>query len=262
MRKLFTFLLIASVVVCYAQTDSTRKQIAYSAGFSGGAAFLFSQPDLTAYYGQLIGERTAFPSFSFHATVLFKEKIGFRITAGKTGRKTGFRSYNDYDNSTHPGFHSLPGYSDLHSGFTYTYITPQFVYRIGDEPFNMTVVCGAGLGRLSMPTGSIVTQRDSSNMFLHITYDAPVVTNVNADLQLEFAYMRQLSQHLFMNAGIYAGAFMIATDFRYSVTSRENGTAPVYTELEQAGYMMITYNAGLFLNFQWNKRESPRAYYE
>jgi hypothetical protein len=262
MRRLLTTGFIILAVACFAQSDSTRKQIAYSFGFSAAAGFMPGDLTLTSYYGQLITERTAFPSFDVHATVLFREKFGIRLTAGRTGRKTSFRSYSDYDSQANPDFHSLPNYSDLHSGFTYAYIMPQVVYRTGEEPFNLTVIGGAGIGRLSMPTGEVITQRDGSNLFFHIAYDSPVATNLSADLRLEFAYMRQLSQHLFMNAGIYADGFMIAADYKYSVTFHENGVYPVYAEFQQAKHVLMVYNAGLFLNFQWNKRESPRAIYE
>lgn len=262
MKKLFTAGCVLFAVACFAQADSARKQIAYSAGLSGGGGLMPGIPEQVSYYDGFIGERTLFPSFDFHATVLFKEKFGFRITAGKVGRKTTFHSYGGYDQHINPDFHSLPEYSDMEAGFTYAYILPQAVYRIGNEPFNLTIAGGAGAGRLSMPAGSVIIQRDGRNLFFHIAYDSPVVTNINSNLQLEFAYMRQLSQHLFMNAGVYAGGLMIASNYKYSVTSYENGTSPVYTELEQAKHIMMVYTGGLFLDFQWNKRESPRAYYE
>lgn len=270
MKKLFTIGLLLFALNGIAQTDSTRRQvadsvrrqIAYSAGVAAGAGFTFSEEHLPSYYGEFIGNRTGFPTGSFHVTVLFKEKIGFRITAGTTGARTEFSHYDAYNTSINPDFHAVPNYSEMYAGFSYDYITPQFVYRIGDEPFNFTMIGGAGPGRLSMPGGSIITQKDGSNQFFHIAYDSPVVTNMNADLQLEFAYMRQLSQHLFMNAGIYAGTFMIAANYKYSITYHENGTRPVYSEVNEAKHVMMTYNTGLFLHFQWNKRESERAYYE
>ncbi len=261
MRKLTLFMLLIVSGLLSAQ-DTLQRKISIIVGGNIGAGFTFTTPPLDDYYGGLMHENEVYVHYSGYIAFLAKEQFGFRLSIGRIGRMTSTATFDGYAAVAYPGYHYLPEYSDLTAGYFYNYFTPEFTYRLGSEPFNLTGSIGAGIGKLQSPQGNAVLQEDGSNNFTVLHYSKGDSWQRHAEVNLEGGYMRQLSQHLFVNAGLYANAFVFGYNLGYFLAQSQNGmpTPSTFGQVRQAN--MIHFNTGIFLNFQWNKRESERAYYE
>lgn len=262
MKQILIVLLVVAGVCGHAQSDTTKK-VAIVVGGSFGAGISIHEPALPHNYGVLVHEKKLYAAYTVYASVLFKEKIGFRLTGGYLGGSTANSStIDEYVAIQFPNYHYLPQYSVLHAGYHYQYFVPQASYRLGSEPFNATFSLGAGFGRLHTPHGNVILQKDGSNDFIELTYHGQNMWNYHGQLDMEFAYMRQLSQHLFANVGLYVTSVALMSNYEFHYT--ETDYQQTYSVLGQghSNDLMMHFNTGLFLNFQWNKRESARAYYE
>jgi hypothetical protein len=247
-----------------AQQDTTAPSpFSISAGAGGGAGFTVGKIEpLMSSYELLHNEFRAYVDVRYNVTVLFKEKFGFRVSSGRLGRRGAGDGFVAYLNSSYPGYKFLYEYSSLESGYTYQYVMPQFVYRRGSEPFNLTLCAGLGYGITSHAGATIVLQDEGTNDFKQVNYSAVDSRNLSAGLDAEFAYMRQLSQHWFMNAGVsvaYTGLFQYY-DFIYEERKYQQSFWVGYSNHEDG--LMHHIAAGVFVNFQWNTKESERAIYE
>lgn len=247
-----------------AQSDSLAPSpFSISAGSTVGAGFMVGKVEaLPARYDLLHNEFRAYCDSRNHVTLLFDEKCGVRIVAGQLGRRGFGEGIVDYLNSAYPGYKFLNEYSYLRSGYVYRYISPQLVYRKGSEPFNLTLCAGGGLGLTNHAYGIAILQDIGTNDFMQIDYAAAQTRNVNIALDAELAYMRQLSQHWFMNVGFSLSYTGVIQDYDFT-----------YTEQKYQRALWLQYNnnvegivhhvaAGIFVNFQWNTKESARAIYE
>lgn len=261
MKKLLTVCFFLAAFGLHAQQDSTRR-IAISGGAAAGGGYILTESSLPAFYGALMHENRWYAAGSFYAMVLFRERIGFRISGGTLGRMSATENYDYYTAQAYPDYHVLPEYSTLQCGYIYDYFAPHFVYRLGDEPFNLTLSLGAGVGKLKLPEGDAILQKDGSNDFKVVTYTAPSVRNVYAEFNAEMGYMRQLSQHWFANTGVFVNIVCVKSNYDFYVTETPYGQASQNTVSAHSDDLLLHLNVGIFLNLQWNKRESPRAYYE
>lgn len=263
MKQLFIVFFVAMFAGMNAQTDSAKKEIAVIIGGSFGGGFSAMKYTSEYNYAELLNEKPFYVTYSMYCSVLFREKIGLRITGGRVGGSTAAStSIDELALSRFPDYHYLPEYSELHAGYHYTYITPQFTYRLGSEPFNATLCLGAGMGKLHTPHGTAVLQKNGSNDFIELEYYGEDIINYHTQADIEIAYMRQLSQHVFANVGLYITSLALFSSYEFHYSETKYAQPTVYLGGGHRSDFLMHYNAGLFLNFQWNKRESPRAYYE
>jgi hypothetical protein len=263
MKRILFFSFIMLSCCCGAQSDTAQKEIAIAVGGSFGGGVSTHQPALSYNYGALMHEENVYLTYTAYAAVLFREKMGFRATWGHLGGSTAASAtIDDYAAIQFPGYHYLPEYSELHAGYHYQYVVPQAVYRLGDEPFNITLALGAGIGRIHTPHGTAILQKDGSNDFIELTYHSQNMWNMHGQLDVEFGYMRQLSQHVFANVGLYTTSVALMSNYEFHYTETDYGQTYSVSTGGQSDDLMMHFNAGIFLNLQWNKRESPRAYYE
>lgn len=263
MKQLFLVFFIAIGSCLNAQSDTAKKEIAVIVGGSFGGGVSIHEPTLPYHYGVLMHEEKFYLDYTLYCSVLFKEKIGFRITTGYLGGSTTqSASIAEYAELQFPDYHFLPQYNELHAGYHYRYVLPQATYRIGNEPFNATFSLGAGIGRIHTPHGTVILQKDGSNDFIQLTYHGQNMWNTHGQLDVEFAYMRQLSQHFFANVGLFATTVALMSNYEFHYTETDYQQTYTIQDGAHSGDLMMHFNAGLFLNFQWNKRESERAYYE
>lgn len=262
MRKVLSFLSCFFTVMCCAQSDSTAPRGAVLWGMGSAVGFYLTNPDQPLGYNTLLTENKVYEQFKIDLTVLWKERIGLRIQTGRIGRVADASAYKDYITENFEGYQYLPDYSNLAGGFTYTYFCPQFAYKKGSEPFNVLLCGGIGFGKLNLPRGVAEVQHIGSNDHKEINYLPNDPWNVHAEVTAEFGYMRQLSQHWFLNAGIYLNGIFINSKYSYTYGEQDYGQPVSVFVTTNVKYVTIAANAGVFLNFQWNKRESARAIYE
>ncbi len=224
----------------------------YSAGISGdyhGFDALQYDDALYADYNNRLG-------------ILWNEKFGVTLLFGELANSNKGERFDVYAKTAFPGYSLLLEYSDMHYGYRYRYITPQFTYRMGREPFNCTVNAGAGIGRLHGSDGIAIYKSDTSNQFIEQRYYTNDVLNVNASASVEVAYMRQLSQHWFLNTGLYASYTMVMEKYNYSTSISYNGWIDGPSYGQNIVNKQHHYAVGIFCYFQWNTKESARAYYQ
>lgn len=265
MRKsLLIFLCAINLFAAKAQSDtSAPSPLSISFGAGVGAGFVIGQPEeLFAHYELLQNEFSTYLDSRNQVTVLFREKFGFRILAGQLGRRGSGAGISNHLNSYYPGYKYLFDYSYLRSGYVYRYISPQFVYRKGAEQFNFTLCAGGGLGVTDHAYGTAILQDIGTNDFMQVDYGSSRTREVNIAVDAELAYVRQLSQHWFMNAGAslsYTGLFQYY-DFNYrELNYQQTYWVEYYNHVDG---LMHHIAAGLFVNFQWNTKESERVIYE
>lgn len=263
MKKLcgIVFCVVTSIAA-FGQSDTTQRKIAVVFGGGVGAGFTLTTPDLAFGYGKLMTNQVLYCHARADVTVLWKEQIGFRMSFGRAGRRGDSFTFTSYAKSAHSGYQYLPEYSEFTSGYNYNYFATSFVYRFGSEPFNATVFAGAGLGRLRNTSGRVELQEAGSNNFIEAVYVYDEVWNSQAELGMEFAYMRQLTQHLFMNSGVYVSSMLLLSDFTYTYSEQEYAQPVSVISNVQANDLINHLNTGVFLSLQWNRRASERAYYE
>lgn len=269
-RCLFALLLVISQLV-YGQSESARssgslpdtllKGYSLIFGIGVGPGFNLGAPVLEKGYDELLLEHTAYPDFRAEAGVLWNEKFGFRLLIGRQGIRGNAYSFYQYANEAYPGYKYLTEYSDFYSGYSYSYVTPQFIYKVGKEPFNCTFSAGFGTGKLCMAYGRAELQQDGSNNFMEVNYSAEKVWNYNATAGADIAYMRQLSPHLFCNTGVYVSYNAVMLDFDYTYTEQLYNQPVSFRQTYDVHHTLGHINAGIFLNFQWNSKESERAFY-
>lgn len=265
MKKVVAFItLLLATCAIRAQSDTTAPSpISISAGGGVGAGFQIGNVgELMSDYQLLHNEFRAYCDSRNNVTVLFREKFGFRILAGQLGRRGSGEGFTEHLNSYYPGYKYLFEYSYLRSGYRYRYISPQFVYRKGTEQFNLTLCAGGGLGVTDHAYGTAILQDIGTNDFMQVDYSSSQTREVNIAVDAELAYMRQLSQHWFMNAGVslsYTGLFQYY-DFNYRELNYRQTYWVEYNN--HVDGLMHHFAAGLFVNFQWNSKESERAIYE
>lgn len=261
MKKLFPFLLLVMVHCAQAQTDSTERGMALVSGLGCGPGFIMTQPTLPRAYDQLLLETNAYCGVKAEIGVLWKEQIGFRIIAARVGRKSTPFGMEDYANTNYTGYHYVIGYGDAVGGYDYNYITPQFVYRIGSEPFNLSLSGGAGIGWLQTPDATLELQHNGDNDFMEVKYTAENPWNMNAEAGADFAYMRQITPHWFANVGVYVNCNATFVNFDYTYSEQRYAQPVSVNENYTVKQTMIQINTGIFLNYQWNQRESARSFY-
>ena len=263
MRKVF--LIVFFLMFCVrmnAQRDSVPG-FCVSVGSGIGLGFSFGPVEkLNQRYDLLHDENRIYLDFRENLTFLFKEKFGFRILAGQVGRQGNGSELSDYWNMAYSGYKLVHEYSDLRSGYKYRYLTPQFVYRFGKEPFNATFCLGVGYGKFDHAYGIAILQENGSNNFIQMEYSAPRTNEINLAFDAEFAYMRQLSLHWYMNAGISVSYTGVTQDYDYDYTEQAYQQPYSFVVLGYQSSFLHHAALGIFLNFQWNKREGERAVYE
>lgn len=262
MRKNLLLLLVVFAVQLKAQ-DSLRSPFSIYGGGGIGLGYpLGGYRDLPGGYDDLQYEPSVYIDVQLKAGMLWNERIGFCILAGQLDRATSGNKYNDYASTAFEGYTFLPEYSDLHYGYKYRYITPQFVYRIGREPFNITLNLGFGLGYLSNANGIAIYKENGSNNFIERRYNADDMWTGNIAANLEFAYLRQLSQHWFINTGLYLSYSGVRHQYEMHYTTEEYSSGVKIDGGAVADELIHHGAAGVFVYFQWNTREYERAYYE
>jgi len=262
-RTVFALFLLFLVVCANAQHDSLRSPFSVYGGADIGVGRLFiGNTHLVHGYDELQYGRKAYVNLQFKFGLLWEEKYGIAWVAGQISNTTDAQQYKTYADGAINGYKFLVEYSDLHQGYTYRYLTPQFVYRFGREPFNLTLNGGLGIGIIQSATGIAIYQKDSSNGFIEARYYAEPTMNFNAALGVEFAYMRQLSQHWFMNCGLSLSYVGLLQDYEVRSTRHHYQAQFPITNVSQINGLLSHGAAGIFLHFQWNTKESERAYYE
>lgn len=266
MRKILTTLLVGISALLSAQPDkdSLRSPFSvYGGGGTGVGILLGGYGNKPHGIDELQFEKIPYVDVQVKAGMLWNEKSGVAILAGQLGSTGDGSGYADYAQTALPGYSLSFEYSDLHSGYTYRYITPQFVYRMGREPFNVTLNVGVGIGQMKNAYGIAIYKQDSTNWFIEKRYTSEPAWNFNGAFGLECAYMRQLSQHWFMNAGISLSYTAVLQKYDIAYTS-QHYTQPWYTFYDVSHIKGTIHHAalGLFVQFQWNTKESERAYYE
>lgn len=246
-----------------AQSDTVNSPFSvYGGAGTGGGILLGGQGELPNGYDDLQYGQSPYLDVQFKAGMLWKEKFGVVLLAGQLGRINDGSNYFDYAESAVPGYKFLPEYSDLHSGYRYRYFAPQFVYRWGREPFNLTLNAGIGIGSLRSANGIAMYQKDSSNYFLEMRYYAEPSWNMNFAVGVDLAYMRQLTQHWFMNTGVNIGYTAIKQN--YDITSTTQSYQQQFPLQSPSHIESVLHHlaVGVFMHFQWNTKEYARAYYE
>lgn len=250
-------------VVLNAQYDSVPSpfSIYFGAGIGAGKGGTALKGEHHGYEA-LQYDGTFYVDYTSRIGFLINERFGLALDFGQLGNTRNGKRFGEYAANAFPGYSFQFEYSDLHFGYRYRYITPQLVYRMGREPFNLTINAGVGTGRLHSAEGTAIYKRDSSNYFIEQRYWSDDVWNLNIAVSAEVAYMRQLSQHWFMNAGVYLGYNSIRQDYSYStvVNTYPSNTGTIITEAVQG--LQHHGSAGIFVYFQWNTKESEKAYYE
>lgn len=263
MKKLYCILLMIFAATAMQAQDSLRSPFSVYGGGGVGLGYLLGgYRDLPAGYDDLQYEPTIYGDVQLKAGALWNEKIGFCILAGKIGRSTNGDKFNAYASTAFSGYTFLPEYSDLHSGYTYKYITPQFVYRMGREPFNITINAGYGLGYLSNANGIAMFKENGSNNFIERRYYVNNSWTGNIAAGFEFAYMRQLSQHWFINTGAYLNYSGVRHRYEMHYSNQQYGSVLHYDGGAFFSEIIHHAAAGVFVYFQWNTKEYARAYYE
>jgi hypothetical protein len=261
MKHRFTIVVLFFVLSAGAQTDTLLKGYSVVIGASIGPGFKLTNSTYERGYNELFFENNAYPDVRAELGILWNEKFGFRFLIGRQGNRGLGLDFHNYANATYSGYHYLYEYSDFRSNYTYSYITPQFIFKMGKEPFNSLLSAGFGTGQLCPPTGYGIMQEDGFNNFFQVTYGADKVWNFNTTAGAEVAYMRQLSPHLFCNAGLYVAMNTIMADYSYSFTEQYYQASPSVEEVHEVKEMIHQINSGIFFNFQWNSTESERAFY-
>ena len=263
MKKILALFFVCSCVTLVAQ-DSLRSPFSvYGGGGIGAGILLGGFGNKPSGIDELQFARVPYLDIQFKAGVLWNEKFGVAILAGQLGHTNDGDAYAEYAQTAIPGYTLSFEYSDLHYGYTYRYVTPQFVYRIGREPFNLTINAGAGIGQMKSAYGTAIYKQDSTNWFIEDRYTSEPAWNINGTLGFDFAYMRQLSQHWFMNTGVSLSYTAILQNYDIQYTSQRYGYS-WYTFYDVSHVQGTIHHAaiGLFVHLQWNTKESERAYYE
>lgn len=266
MRKVLStlFVCISALLSARSEKDSLRSPFSvYGGGGVGVGVLLGGYGSKPHGIDELQFEKSPYLDVQVKAGMLWNEKSGVAILAGQLGRTDNGEAFAEYAQTAISGYSLSFEYSDLHSGYTYRYITPQFVHRIGREPFNLAINTGIGIGQMKNAYGIAIYKQDSTNWFIEQRYTSKPAWNFNGALGFEFAYMRQLSQHWFMNAGISLSYTAILQKYDIAYTS-QHYTQPWYTFYDVSHIKGIIHHAalGVFVHFQWNTKESERAYYE
>jgi hypothetical protein len=258
----FAFLHVMNVHADSGQ-DSLRSpfSIYFGPGFGAGKGLIPSIPSHGFEYLQY--EDAWYADMNARVGLLWNEKFGVNIQFGQLGNThDGSRFSDEYIADAFPGYSFLPEYSDLDFGYRYRYATPQMTYRIGREPFNITLNAGVGAGHLTSASGTAVFRKDSSNYFIQQDFNGHASWCVNIAAGAEFAYMRQLSQHWFMNTGVSLGYNGVMQSYVYSTAIYTYPDPDGVYYSDRIAALVHHVSAGVFVYFQWNTKESARAYYE
>lgn len=264
MRKILVIVFVCFSVALAAQTEDSLRSpfsIYFGAGIGVGKG---SQLQGEHYGFETIQYEDAFyADFNFRAGMLWNEKCGFTVQFGQLGNtQDGTRFSEEYAANAFPGYSLLFEYSDIDFGYRYRYVTPQFTYRLGREPFNTTFNVGAGIGHLRGASGNAIFKKDSSNYFIEQNFHGHDAWNVNVAASVEVAYMRQLSQHWFMNTGISLGYNGVVHNYAYATTIYTYSSSSEDFYSGRISGLVNHASAGIFVYLQWNTKESARAYYE
>lgn len=263
MRRLFFVLFVVVFTMQLSAQDSLRSPFSvYGGGGIGLGWLLGGYGELPNGYDDLQYEEKLYVDMQFKSGILWNERIGVALLAGQLGKSNDGTKYTSYAESAYAGYKFLPEYSDLHFGYKYRYFTPQLVYRIGREPFNLTANAGAGIGLLRSANGLAIYQEEASNDFLEVRYNADPSWNLNIAIGLNFAYMRQLSQHWFMNTGFNLGYIGIKENYEIVSTTQKNQQQFALASPSHLDAIVHHISFGVFVHFQWNTKEYERAYYE
>lgn len=263
MRRFFFVSFVVVFTMQLSAQDSLRSPFSvYGGGGIGLGYLLGGYRDLPGGYDDLQYEPSVYVDLQVKAGMLWNERIGFCVLAGQLGRSTSGNKYNDYAATAIEGYTFLPEYSDMHYGYKYRYITPQFVYRIGREPFNITINAGYGLGSLSNANGIAIFKENGSNNFIERRYYVDNSWTGNIAAGFEFAYMRQLSQHWFLNTGAYLNYSGVRHRYEMHYSNQPYGNFLHYDDGVFFTKIIHHAAAGVFIYFQWNTKEYERAYYE
>ncbi len=263
MRKIFVIIFVCISAVLAAQTeDSLRSPFSIYCGAGIGIGRGFGLEGDHYGFETIQYEDAFYADFNFRAGMLWNEKFGFTVLFGQLGNTQDGSRFSEEYADAYPGYSFLVEYSDIDFGYRYRYITPQFTYRVGREPFNTTFNVGVGIGHLRGASGNAIFKKDSSNYFIEQYFHGHDAWNMNVAASVEFAYMRQLSQHWFMNTGISLGYNGVIQNYMYT-TSIFTYSVPEGNFYSGSISGLVNHaSAGIFVYFQWNTKESARAYYE
>jgi hypothetical protein len=246
-----------------AQDDSLRSPFSVYFGSSLGCG-KYSKGISGDYSGfdALQYDDAFYADYNNRIGFLWNEKAGVTLLFGQLANTNRGTRFHDYALTAYNGYTFLVEYSDMHYGYRYRYITPQFTFRMGREPFNYTLNAGVGIGKLHGSDGIAIYKNDTSNMFIQQRYTTTDSWNVNAAVSFEAAYMRQLSQHWFLNTGFYLSYTAVQEKYEYSTTVESYGSPIAVTAMDEISNLQHHGAVGIFAYFQWNTKESERAYYE
>lgn len=262
MKKLLFSLCCLLTLCVHAQDDSLRSPFSIYGGAGIGTGLQLGHGELPEGYDDLQYDDGPFLDLQFKAGVWWEERYGFAVLAGQIRNTGDDDRFAAYALNSEPGYRLLFEYSDLHFGYTYQYLNTMFAYRFGREPFNITLNGGAGFGIMRSANGTAIYQKNGSNDFLEVRYYADPTVNMNIAVGADFAYMRQLSQHWFMNTGVNIAYTNILQDYEIVSTTQYSGQQFALPSPSHITGMLHHVAIGLFVHFQWNTKESARAYYE
>jgi hypothetical protein len=261
-KLLFAVCFLLVLLRVHAQDDSLRSPFSVYGGAGLGTGLLLGHRELPLGYDDLQFDDGPFLDLQFKAGVLWNEQYGITVLAGQIKNTGDGDRFATYAADGQPGYRLLFEYSDLHFGYTYRYVNTMFAYRFGREPFNITLNGGVGFGRMHNANGIAIYQKNGSNDFLEVRYYADPTVNMNVAVGADFAYMRQLSQHWFMNTGVNVSYTNILQNYEMVSTTQYSGQQFSLASPSHITGMLHHAAIGLFVHFQWNEKESERAFYE